>query len=182
MKKINSIILIELIFFAGFIFKVAPARAISRDQTVSTLFDSSVYAYSDCFTIDIGSGTIRITNPTSSSSWEIGIWYNIEWRTTGNITAVNIEWYKGNTFKDDLTNYANDGNQDYLLWYIGDDFEPGTDWRIKVSNYDNTSQYDWSEYFEIRSPATPPIPGYNNLVIISLLITFTAVVFKRIKK
>ena len=35
----------------------------------------------------------------------------------------------------------------FQFWDIDENIEPGTDWRSKISNSDNSAQFNWSEYF-----------------------------------
>ncbi len=138
--------------------------------------DSSVYGYSDYFSINIKSGTITVTSPGSSSSWEAGTMHYINWVTTGNIEYVDIEIYKGTTLKYYIHDVYNFGSK---LWTIDGDIEAGTDWRIKIINADDSSQYDWSDYFEIYKQ--PTISGYTYYVIISLIFIFAALIIRKRK-
>lgn len=141
--------------------------------------DSNVYDYSDYFSINVGSGTITIDRPSGSDSWVVGGSYHISWTTTGTIINVDIEIYKGDTLKYNMDDIS---NNDFVRWDIDENSESGTDWRVKVSNSDNSNQYDWSDYFEIKKRPGPAIYGYNYYVIFSLIIIFSVLAIRRIKK
>ena len=135
--------------------------------------DSRVYDYSDYFSINIGSGTITVTSPSSSSSWQPGTSHYIMWVSTGTIINVDIEIYKGNSLRYYLYDVSNTGSS---FWLIDEDIELGTDWRIKISNADDSGQYDWSDYFEIFKSGDEEaiIPGYN---LIFIFMTFGISIF-----
>ncbi len=141
--------------------------------------DPNVYDYSDNFSINVGSGTITIDSPIGSDSWYVGSTHTIRWTTTGTIITVDIEIYKGDTLEYNLDDVSNNG---FYAWEIDENSEPGIDWRVKVSNSDNSTQYDWSEYFEIKKRAGPAISGYNYYVIFSLIFIFSALAISRMKK
>ncbi|MFX1567552.1 MAG: Ser-Thr-rich GPI-anchored membrane family protein [Promethearchaeota archaeon] len=146
---------------------------------ISDYNDPNLYGYSDYFSINVGSGTITINRPTSSDSWQQGTSHSISWSITGIIINVDIEIYKGDALKYSDYNVSNTG---FWHWAIDENIEIGTDWRVKIINSDNSSQYDWSDYFKIISALGPPIPGYNYYVVYSLLIILTVIVIRRIKK
>ncbi len=148
---------------------------------ISDYDDSQVFDYSAEFSINIGSGTITVTNPTDSSTWTPGSSQSITWTSTGTITSVDIDIYKGNIlmyYIDDLFDIGTN------LWTIPSDIEQGTDWKIKVSNADNSNQYDWSEEFTIASSANASaIPGYDILLMGFLsILTTLFIIRKKLKK
>lgn len=146
---------------------------------ISDFDDLNVYNYSDYFSINFGSGTITIDDPNSSDSWVAGTSHSISWTTTGTIISVDIEIYKGDTL---VINIDDVSDTHSVQWDIDENSEPGTDWRVKVINSDNSSQYDWSDYFEIKKRPGPAIPGYNYYVILSLIFIFSALAISRMKK
>ncbi len=113
--------------------------------------NSNVFVYSDYFSINVHSGTITVTSPTSSTSWKPGSLYSITWTSTGTISDVDIDFYKGTTQKYYLDEYSNAGT---YYWTLPTDIVQGTDWRILISNSDNSAQYDWSDYFKISEGGT----------------------------
>lgn len=105
--------------------------------------DSSVYDYSDYFSINVGSGTITVTSPSNSSFWKASSPQYITWTTTGTIINVDIEIYKGVTLKYYVYDVSNTGS---YFWIIDGDIEVGSDWRIKVSNSDDPNQNIGNSY------------------------------------
>ncbi len=146
---------------------------------ISDYDDPNVFAYSDNFSINVGSGTIAVYQPSNSDSWHQGSSHTIRWNTTGTIINVDIEIYKGGTLKQSIDDRSNFG---FYSWSIDSESEPGTDWRVKVINSDNSSQYDWSEYFEIIPALGPPIPGYNSYIILNLIFIISIIAIRKIKK
>jgi len=139
--------------------------------------DSSVYDYSDYFSINIGSGTITVTSPSDSSSWKAGTPHYITWTSTGTIINVDIEIYKGDTLKYYIYEVPDYGAK---LWEIDDDIEVGTDWRVKISNSDDPSQNDWSDYFSIYE-RNGAILGYSPILIIGMSLGISIYIVKKLK-
>ena len=130
--------------------------------------DPTVFDYSDYFSINIGSGTITVISPSSISSWVPGSFHIITWSSTGNIIDVDIDIYKGNTRVYYVSGVSNIG---LYTWTIAEDIEQGADWRIKISNSDDSGESDWSDYFTISTIGGPSIPGYNIIVMIGVILT-----------
>ena len=146
---------------------------------ISDYDDPNVYGFSDYFSMNVRSGTITITSPTGTSSWQVGSAKYITWTSTGNIQNVDLEIYKGTVLKYYLYDIY---NIEIKMWDIPEDIEIGTDWRIKISNSDNSAQYDWSDYFEIyNSGAGGSISGYSFFIILMISMISFALLLKRFK-
>ena len=142
--------------------------------------DPNVYDYSDYFSINIRSGTITVTSPSSASSWQVGTMQSITWTSTGNILNVDIEIYKGTVLEYYIYDVSNLGIK---IWDIDAAIETGTDWRVKISNSDNSAQNEWSDYFEIFSSGNGgAIPGYNFYLILAVSLISFAIIIRRFKK
>ena len=97
--------------------------------------------------------TITVTNPSSSTKLFEWDYYTIRWTTsTDTISDVKIELYKGSTFMEEITPYSgyttNDGSYDFYVSSSND--YKGTNYRIKISDYDDPQVYDFSDYFSIN--------------------------------
>ena len=92
--------------------------------------------------------TITITSPISTDTFLSG--YNsIVWTSTGDFDYVQIDLYKDGVFLESLGWTDNDGS---YSWYIyPDDYEDGIYYQIKISDYDDASIYDYSDYFTIET-------------------------------
>ncbi|KKM08126.1 hypothetical protein LCGC14_1726990 [marine sediment metagenome] len=141
--------------------------------------DPNVFDYSDYFSINVGSGTITVTSPSSMSSWAPGSSHFITWLSTGNIVNVDIDIYKGGIQMYYVSGASNDG---LYTWTLAEDIEQGTDWRIKISNSDDSGESDWSDYFTISTSVVPSIPGYNFIFMIGIFLLALFPIGKRIKK
>ena len=142
--------------------------------------DPNVYDYSDYFSINIRTGTITVTSPDQNSYGTPGSIHMITWTSTGNIIEVDIDIYKGSTRRYYVSRISDFG---YYMWTIPEDIELGTDWRIKISNSDNSAENDWSEYFSISTTHGDPIPGYDLIIIISSVFLLSILyVKKKIKR
>jgi len=142
--------------------------------------DPTVYGYSDYFSINVRSGTITVTSPTRASSWQAGTMRSITWTSTGNILNVDIEIYKGNVLAYYIYDVSNLGIK---LWDIDEDIETGTDWKVKISNSDNSGQFDWSYNFEITSAGEGgAILGYSFYIILTISMISFAIIIRRFKR
>lgn len=116
---------------------------------------------------------ITVTSPTSSDSWQDYYTYTIRWTSVGFIEDVKIKLYKGSTFVEEITwlfGYTvNDGEYDFYV-SPSENYQ-GTDYRIKITDYDDTIVYDYSDYFSINIGDNTPslIPSFNPLIIIGII-------------
>lgn len=130
---------------------------------------------------------ITVTNPASTTSWQEFYTYTIQWTSIGSIEDVKIELYKGATFVEEITwifgNTVNDGEYDFYVSST-DNYE-GTDYRIKIIDYDDANVYDYSDYFSINAggngtfPFT--IPSYNVIVLITIISLSAIILIKKTK-
>jgi len=133
---------------------------------------------------------ILITNPTSSVNWQEGNTYTITWNSLGSITRVKIELFKASDLIEDITILytTNDGSYDYYLAsYL--DYQAGSDYRIKISDYDDSNVYGFSDYFSLNSGTTNndsdlpfSIPNYNMFLIIGISGLIAVILIKNVTK
>ena len=115
---------------------------------ITSTSSSSVYDYSSYFTIT--RSTITVTTPSSSTDWELGSSNYIYWSSTGSISTVRIELYKGSTYQQTIiSSTSNDGSH---FWTLPTNLAPASDYRIKISSTSISSVYDYSVYFTITMP------------------------------
>ncbi len=96
---------------------------------------------------------IKVTYPTSTSNWHSGeSGTYIEWSgATG--TSIDCDIYQGDTYLGPYVTGVNnaDSDNDGVYTYRNqtplDDFETGSDYRLKIK--DNEGNYGWSSYFTI---------------------------------
>ncbi|MFW9939411.1 MAG: DNRLRE domain-containing protein [Candidatus Thorarchaeota archaeon] len=116
---------------------------------------------------------ITVTNPSSSSNWKESNFYTIRWTSIGNIEDVKIDLYKGSSFIEEITwvlGYTeNDGKEDFYV--ASAENYKGSDYRIKITDYNDVSVYDYSDYFSINVENEAPfnILGYNVFIIIGII-------------
>jgi|GEM_PF-2459611 len=115
--------------------------------------DSSLSSGSDCGWLDkvelILDNTITITNPTSSTTWTKGNPADITWTSTGSITNVKIDLYKGITLQETIiSSTANDGT--YTWAQVNSTLADGTDYKVRVSSTTDSGVYDESDAFTIE--------------------------------
>ena len=109
--------------------------------------DSSIYDESDEFTIRDRS--ITVTEPTSSTVWGQGNSVDIDWTSTGTISFVDIELYKGGTFNQTIvSSTANDGT--YTWSQVDTSLTNGSDYSIRIMDSSDSSIYSESDEFTIE--------------------------------
>jgi len=115
-------------------------------------FDDSVYDFSDYFEIKLEeTRTIQVNYPYSGI---YDVYENegrscyISWDYTGDIDYVTIELCRGTTYIETIAYpVTNDGSYDWTIYY-SDGYDGS--YRIKVSDYYDSSVYDFSNYFTIE--------------------------------
>lgn len=155
---------------------------------ISDYYDSSIYDLSDYFEIKLEEAkTIQVNYPYSGTydvyETERCPCY-IDWDYTGSIDYVTIELYRGTICVETIASWiTNDGSYDWEIYYS--DGYDGSNYRIKVSDYYDSSIYDFSSYFVIERHSfleriLPPV-----LVIgipISIFVTSTIIIVHHIRK
>ena len=145
---------------------------------ITDVSDPSVYNFSEYF--EIFSFTITITNPDSSSSWETDTSEYINWTSTGPISNVMIELYNNDILVMVITaNTVNDGT---FNWTISSELVDPDQYQIKITDVSDPTIYDFSDYFEITSPAStepPEIPGYNLYILIGIISVISVILVKK---
>ena len=132
-----------------------------RASSSNTNFDPEDNEFVSCSEIgsfvveETNTDYITVTSPTSSSNWQIGNSYDIEW--DDNIDEnVRIDLYKAEIYKGAIvpsTSSTGSYNMEIL-----DNLVPGSDYRIKIYSIDDDTIFDFSDYFEISEEATTNQP------------------------
>ena len=135
---------------------------------------------------------ITVTSPTSSDNWQEINYYSITWTSLGSISQVIIQLYKGAMLVQDITFLYTDNDGDYSFYVSSSENYEGTDYRIKITDYDDTNVYDYSDYFSINivepdpdpdpTPTPDLIPSFNPLIIIGIIGCISAISAIVIKK
>jgi len=121
--------------------------------------------------------SLTVTNPDSLTVWEMGTSQDITWTSTGTISDVKIELYKGGVFEREIIAITtNDGTYN---WDIPTDLEDGIDYQIKISDVSNSATYGESPNFALTTAdtgdGTPAIPGYNLLFLLGIIIAISVI-------
>ncbi len=126
---------------------------------ISSINNSSIVDVSDNEFSILEVGNIQVTNPNSSTTWEMGQ-YNvpIKWETGNLGGAVTVQIYKGENKLGTITPDApNTGS--YNEYDVQTTLSEGNDYRIKIVSNDNANKFDLSDYFTItESSNLPPEP------------------------
>ncbi|KKL66280.1 hypothetical protein LCGC14_2146570 [marine sediment metagenome] len=132
---------------------------------------------------------ITVTNPTSSDNWQDFNTYTITWSSVGLISNVKIELFKASSLIEDLTILytANDGNYEFYVASYANYL--GSDYRIKISDYDDSNVYDFSDYFSLNTGTTnngldlpSSIPNYNTFLIMGISGLIAVILIKNVTK
>lgn len=147
---------------------------------ITDFTNSSIYDFSDYFEIfTTPLESILITTPDSSSSWETGTSHYIYWTSTGSISNVKIELYRGGVLEMEITSDTpNDGQ---YSWTLLSSLTNSTLYQIKISDVSNPSTFAFSDNFEIwgaPSDGTEDIPGYNLYVLLGLICIVSIILVK----
>lgn len=135
---------------------------------------------------------ITVTSPTSSDEWEDLNYYTIRWTSQGSIENVIIELYKGSTFIEDIHYTYTDNDGEYEFYVSSLENYEGTDYRIKITDYDDSRVYDYSDYFSINEEPELPtdgdgdgriaISGYNLIIAISGITLISLILIKKLNQ
>jgi len=128
--------------------EVDPFLADGADYKVkiSWTSESGVYDESDEFMIEEKS--ITVTEPTNSTIWVTGDSADITWTSTGAISNVKIDLYKGITLKQTIwESTENDGS--YTWTEVDPSLANGTDYKVRISDVSESGVYGESDEFEI---------------------------------
>lgn len=115
---------------------------------ITSVNNSTIFDYSDYFTIAPVSASINVTSPTTGTIWNPGQTRTIQW--TDNISSnVRIELYKGGTFNRTITSSTlSDGAHTYT---VPSNLVNGSNYRVKITSVSDASVYDFSNYFSISN-------------------------------
>ena len=95
------------------------------------------------------SKTITVTSPNSGDIYYQEESYAITWTSNNTIDNVKIELYSGtSTHLYTITSSTSDDG--YYLWYVPDNYA-GSNYRIKITDINDPSSYDFSDSFQILS-------------------------------
>ncbi|MFW9877903.1 MAG: GPI anchored serine-threonine rich family protein, partial [Candidatus Thorarchaeota archaeon] len=171
----------------------------SYDWTIPiTIADSTLYQikisdvanpttedFSDYFEIFTPiTDSLTVTNPESLTEWEMGTTQQITWISTGTITDVKIELFKGGVpLFVIVASTSNDGSYDWTIpTYLTDD----DDYQIRVTDVLNPVTYDDSPIFTITPADTgggpPGIPGYNLFIFLGIICVISTISMRNLFK
>lgn len=109
--------------------------------------NSAIYSFSSSFYIT-STGTISITSPTSSSSWNAGSSHYIYWTSSGTSGYVYIEYYYGGSSHVIASDIYDDG---YYDWAIPVSISSGY-YQIYIYDAANSNINSLSNSFYITNP------------------------------
>ncbi|MBY8985077.1 MAG: hypothetical protein KGD65_08430 [Candidatus Lokiarchaeota archaeon] len=109
--------------------------------------NSSIFAYSPYFEI-FTYKSFSFIYPNTKTVWERGTSQYITWASTGNISYVDIELFKGGIFQYSIVNSTE--NDWARFWEIPVVQVAGSDYSLKIIDIYNSSIFAWSEEFEIK--------------------------------
>jgi len=116
-------------------------------------FGATTLAYSKT----ASNGSITVTNPTASSTWQTGTTQTIRWTYSGNPGAsVQIDLLKGGAPYRNIIDSTSISTGLYN-WTIPADINPDVDYQIVVTSISNASINDTSDNFKITAPPLPSI-------------------------
>ncbi len=113
---------------------------------------------------------ITVTNPTSSGEWERYDYNTVTWTSLGSIDRVTIQLFKATDLIDDITFLYTDNDGSFEA-YCSSSYEVGSDYRIKITDYDDANVYVYSDYFSIITGGISGngIPSYHLLIVLGII-------------
>ncbi len=105
-----------------------------------------------------GAKTISISSPKGGENWEIGSEQTVSWTYTGQISDVTIQLYKNLQQNNALNVSVLSGSNGFgtYKWTIPANITPGDDYKVKISDANESSVFDISgSDFSIISTSTP---------------------------
>ena len=123
-----------------------------------------------------------ITSPTSSSEWERYDYHMVTWTSLGSIDRVTIQLFKGTALVDDITFMYTENDGSYEV-YCSSSYDTGSDYRIKITDYDDVNVYGYSAFFSIITGGigSNGIPSYHLLIILGILGVVSGFLYKKIR-
>jgi len=98
--------------------------------------------------------SLTVTNPITSSIWNVNSQYSINWTSTGTIINVNISLYNGSGWVQNIVlGTLNNGSYN---WTVPNSLYNGTDYYVNITDASTNDTSDISDNFEINN--TIPVP------------------------
>lgn len=125
---------------------------------------------------------ITITSPTSSDEWEHYDFYIVTWTYLGSIDRVTIQLFEGTNLIDDITIMYTDNDGSYEV-YCSSSYGTGSNYRIKITDYDDANVYGYSDYFTIITGGGlgGGIPSYHLFIILGIIGVVSGFLYKKSK-
>ncbi|MFC2086522.1 Ser-Thr-rich GPI-anchored membrane family protein, partial [Bacteroidota bacterium] len=128
---------------------------------ISSVEDPAVFDESSMFNI---TRCITVTYPNGGETWYLGFMHNISWNSPGFSDNVRVELHNNTgLYHTIFSNTTDDGSQN---WTVLEQVTPGSNYRIKIINVNNSNQYDFSdisfniiEYFDPTISVNSPNGG-----------------------
>jgi len=133
---------------------------------------------------------ITITSPTSSDEWVRYEYHMVTWTSLGSIDRVTIQLFKGTTWIDDITYTYTDNDGSYEV-YCSSSYGTGTNFVIKITDYDDVNVFRYSQYFSIITGGNGGnggpggdgigIPSYQLFIILGIIGVASGFLYKKIR-
>jgi len=125
-------------------------RSANRDDGSAPSSSGSGIGFRLCKDVPVAK-SITVTEPTTSTIWTIGQSADITWTSTGAISDVKIDLYKGETFNQTIiSSTTNDAS--YTWSGVDISLANGTDYKVRVSSTSDSTVYGDSDEFKISFP------------------------------
>jgi hypothetical protein len=116
---------------------------------ITSMQDSSIASYSSLFRITNIPTTISVIKPDSTSQWNAGSQYVINWTSTGSPgTFVNISLYNDTSLVSAIASSSTSAGGMYQ-WTVPSTLPGGSRYRIKIASNAYPTIADYSDYFTI---------------------------------
>ena len=120
---------------------------------ITSTSDTSIYDFSDPFTITKIPTTLTMTTPSASTNWNTGSTYSIYWTYTGTPgTYVNLTLWDSTSPVTSITSLGLTANGTYS-WTIPPTIASGN-YRMKITSSQDSTIYSFSSFFKITNIPT----------------------------
>lgn len=133
---------------------------ISSPNTIFNAYNTTTPAYNDTAdanTTIVPDFPITVTAPNSNVQLIPGQLYTVSWTNTANVSGLfRLQLWNGNTFTSTLATNVTGNN---WIWTVPN--SPGTNWKIRVLDDNNTCKFDSSNVSFTILPKTPLVTAPN---------------------
>ncbi len=155
--SLNSSVIVSY-YTSSWVVPVAMLPSTKYRIKITSTSDTTVYAFSDTFTIAKAPTSLTIVKPDSQTTWTSGITNTISWTSSGYLGSyAQISLYDGTAFKSTIASSTSISANSYS-WTIPFACPASSNYRIKIASVMDSTIYCMSRPFSVlKNTATTTI-------------------------